>query len=429
MYKSVGYIILILCVANTFTFWLLSKEDLALVMAQPFIAASQLLSLTGLVLSAIAMLFSTRLAILEDIFGGLDADYVLHHIIGGVSFIFLINHPLFLVIHYLPHFKLAAFYIFPGSDLSYNFGIAAIYSMIISFIFIGFIKVSYNAWLWSHRLLVISFGLGSIHTFLVVSDVSKNLYLKLWIYFFIGIGILSALYILFLYKKLGPRFKYVVESITRTEDVFSIYLKPDSLPIKYIPGQFIYIRFDNPKLGNEMHPFSFSSAPWEDGIRVSAKILGDYTKKLSELAPGDFAHVFGPYGRFGTAFMKAERDLVLVGGGIGITPFLSMLRFESVYPKSRKIVIIYSYKIQKEAVFYDEISALVEYIPSVQYIPWPSHEKGRLSAEAVWRSVGSLHGYSILMCGPGGMMNSLKKQFMAHGVGEEQIIFEDFNVL
>ncbi len=429
MYKALGYTILILCCVNTIAFWLLSKDDLAIISTQPFLAVSQILSLLGLVLCSVALLFSTRLAILEDIFGGLDSDYVLHHIIGGISFIFLINHPLFLVIHYLPHFKLALFYIFPSSDLAYNLGIAAIYSMILSFIFIGFIKVSYSAWLWSHRLLVVSFILGSLHTVYIPSDVTRNALLRGWTYIFIAIGIFSSLYILFLYRKFGPRYKYVIENITRTGDVFSIYLKPEEKAIKFVPGQFIYIRFDNQKLGNELHPFSFSSAPWEEGIRVSAKILGDYTKRLTELAPGDFAHIFGPYGRFGSAYMKGDKNLLFIGGGIGITPFLSMLRFESVYPKSRNIVLFYSFKNSQEAVFVDEINTLTSYTPSVRFIPWASHDQGRLNGDAIWRTVGSLAGYTILMCGPQPMMKSLQNQFISRGVDEKDIIFEDFNIL
>jgi predicted ferric reductase len=429
MYKAFGYLILLLCCLNTIAFWLLAKDDLSIVLSQPLLAISQILSLLGLVLMSLALLFSTRMSILEDVFGGLDSDYVLHHIIGGIAFLFLLNHPLFLVVHNLPFYKLSLFYILPSGDLAYNLGIAALYTMIVSFVFIGFIKISYNAWLWSHRLLVISFLLGGLHTMYISSDVSHNLLLRLWTYLFMAIGTFSSIYVLFLYKKFGPRYKYSVETIVRSSDVYSIYLKPVDKQIRFIPGQFIYMRFDNPKIGNEMHPFSFSSAPWEEGIRVSAKILGDYTKRLSELREGDISHVFGPYGRFGTAFMEGKHNLLFIGGGIGITPFLSMLRYESVYPKGRKIVILYSYKTREEAVFNDEIQALVAYIPNVTFIPWPSHEKGRLSGDHVWKSVGTLQGYRILMCGPQPMMMSLQKQFITHGVDEGSIIFEDFNVL
>ncbi len=429
MYKALGYTILVLCCANTIAFWLLGKEDLSTIISQPLLATSQALSLLGLILTAIALLFSTRVAILEDIFGGLDSDYFLHHILGGVAFLCLINHPLFLVVHYLPFYKLALFYVIPGSDFSYNLGLAALYTMIFSFVFIGFVKISYSAWLWSHRLLVVSFLLGALHTMYVTSDVSHNILLRVWTYVFIVIGMLSSIYILFLYKKFGPRYKYIVELVTRTSDVFSIYLRPVDRAMQFIPGQFIYVRFDNQKLGNELHPFSFSSAPWENQIRVSAKILGDYTKKLSELQVGDTAHIFGPYGRFGTSFMEGERDLLFIGGGIGITPFLSMLRFESVYPKNRKIYVIYSYKNHSEAVFYDEIMTLMSYNNTVQFIPWASHERGRLTGDQVWKSVGSLQGLTILMCGPSGMMMNLQKQFIRNGVDEQNIIFEDFNVL
>ncbi len=73
------------------------------------------------------------------------------------------------------------------------------------------------------------------------------------------------------------------------------------------------------------NPFSYSgSTEWED-IRFSIKKAGDFTNTIPDLKPGDRMFVDGPYGTFDLKNPRMQKGLVLMGGGIGIAPAMSMV--------------------------------------------------------------------------------------------------------
>jgi predicted ferric reductase len=430
MYKALGYFIIVMCCLNTVSFWLLAKNDLSILLSQPLLSLSQICGLLGLVLMSLTLLFSTRFAILEDIFGGLDRDYYIHHILGNVSFLLLLNHPLLLIVRTLPNYTFSWVYIFPSTEnIAYTYGIFALYSMFIPFLFIVFIKITYNKWLWTHRILVISFLFSAMHVVSATSDVSVNIYLRSWIWIFIIIGGFSAIYMLILYRFLGPRYEYTVSQMYRKGDILQMQLAAVGRRMFYQPGQFIYIKLFSPGVSTEMHPFTLSSAPWEDTLRVSIKALGDFTKQMTNIQQRDKVIVYGPYGRFGHFFRKSNKPVLMIAGGIGVTPFLSMIRFETVYPKPRKIFLVYSYETYAEGVFNEEIKALVQYAPHIIFVPWCTYDYGYFTAQSAVDIAEDIRKCAILLCGPEQMMMSLQEQFVQMGVREEEILFENFNYM
>lgn len=97
-------------------------------------------------------------------------------------------------------------------------------------------------------------------------------------------------------------------------------------PFTYAPGQFVFVAFDSgPGYAGcrEYHPFTISSAPGAPRFRLFIKALGDCTARIQQLAVGINARVQSPYGGL---FLDADftRPQLWLGGGIGVTPFLSM---------------------------------------------------------------------------------------------------------
>ena len=105
---------------------------------------------------------------------------------------------------------------------------------------------------------------------------------------------------------------------------FEISMVPEHKPIKYKSGQFVFVRFYNQRLTKESHTFSIASKSNDETLRIVVKKLGDYTSNMEELKVGDKVAVEGPYGRFN--YKNYSRDQVWIAGGIGITPFLGMVR-------------------------------------------------------------------------------------------------------
>lgn len=410
----------------TINLWVFSKSDFKLVITQPYRSLGQVFGLLGIVLMSLTLVLTTRNKKIEELFGGMDKVYSIHHILGATSFVFLINHPLLFVVQSLPNLKVAFLYLFPGTDIAYNLGIFAIYFMILSFIFMVFIKLPYHIWKITHQFLGVTFLLGAIHTLIIASDVSSYPPLRIWIGFVIGIGIISELYTLFFYQHLGPKFTYEIEKIERSLDIISVYLKPyGKKNINFLPGQFVYVRFNNQSVGTEPHPFSLSSAPTDPLVRITVKITGDYTLKLPNLKRGDKTYLFGPYGSFGQNINKEKS--IWIGGGIGITPILSLLRNEKYRKEFNSTKIYYCYRTPEEGVFHDEISELVQDTPQITYFKWCTDENRRLTAKKIigLEDIDNIN--SVLCCGPPIMMESLKQQFVELGLPEEKFYNEEFS--
>ena len=111
------------------------------------------------------------------------------------------------------------------------------------------------------------------------------------------------------------------------------------------------------KDGWHRHPFTISSAPHEDVVRVTVKALGDYTSRLQELIePGMPAVIGGPHGRF--SHWKGTDRQVWIAGGVGVAPFLSWLRALDGHQLPHRVDFFYS--ADGEAPFADEIRAIAD---------------------------------------------------------------------
>jgi predicted ferric reductase len=124
--------------------------------------------------------------------------------------------------------------------------------------------------------------------------------------------------------------------------------------------------------------------------------------------------------------------MVWIAGGIGITPFLSLAKHESLFPTGRKIHLIWVINNKNDA-FHDR-ELVKESIKNDQftYAHWFSQEKGRITAEDIVQIIGGekeIQNRLVFMCGPPPMMYALSKGFHYHGLSYRQIIFEDFNML
>ncbi|OIP98123.1 hypothetical protein AUK40_01920 [Candidatus Wirthbacteria bacterium CG2_30_54_11] len=426
-----GTLLIILSTILTFNFWILSKTDITSIQAFPLQSASQIAALIGTLLLSWNFILATRLPVLEDLFGGQDKVYKKHHILGIFSFVLLLHHPILLAFRYLNNTTLALRYFLPSNLLSYNLGIFALWGMIILLILTLFIKLPYQSWLFTHRLLGLPLLIASVHMFLIPSDISQSGLLRYWMFAWVGVGIVSYLYKVYLYRFLGPRNECRVLSVTLHGDIVDIVLKPVDKKMSYLPGQFVFLSTNSKGIGGESHPFSISSYGSGETIRLGIKALGDYTHRLQLLKAGDTAFVYGPYGRFSRRYLDSTKDALWIAGGIGITPFLSLFDYEKTLPsKHRTVHFIYSCVESRENTTFDaEIQGALPAVPHVHYAHFCSTKQGYLTAAKIKAQVGEVKDKLILICGPEVMRVSLTEQFVTMGVPRSNIIFEDFNLL
>ncbi|MDD2823211.1 MAG: ferric reductase-like transmembrane domain-containing protein [Candidatus Daviesbacteria bacterium] len=420
-------LILISIIACTFLY-LTAKPSPYFVLQSSLSAATQITALWGMVLFTITFFLSSRFNFLESIFGPLDKIYKLHQVIARFTVVFLILHVLFLILNSIDNSKMLSRVVLPSSILSFNLGIFSLWSLIVTISVIIYAKIEYQWFVRIQRLFIIPLVLGIAHMLLIKSDSSRYLPLTIFLVFFAFLGFISWFYRVFLYSRFGPKFKYSINSFQMlSDDVFEITLKPEGKKINFQPGQFVYIEFDAPDIPNELHPFSICSSPKDDNLRFIVKTYGSFTNHMRLLRTGDSAVVFGPYGFLGRYFLKAT-DAVCIAGGIGVTPFLSMVNYlEDHKDFLKKVSIFYCAKDEHDAIFKEELNDKAKVLPNLNLECLTTEKNGLLKAEAVKDYVGELKDKVFFLCGPAPMMKSLSKQLRAIGVPSGKIVYEDFD--
>jgi predicted ferric reductase len=363
-------------------------------------------------------------------FGGLDRQYIVHRLTGRASVMFMLLHPIFLLIHSSFSLETLKVYLVPGFEWSVSLGTIsfAVACLLISITLL--IRLPYHIWHITHRFMVLVLILAFVHTVLAGSDVKAHPTMMGVLSLFFAAGVISNIYTAFLYRPLNARTLPVRSARTFSDILELVIERPEGFHFE--PGQFVFVQFSGVNR-SEYFPFSISSDRYEDHIRLSIRASGDTTRKLSgNIQRGDKVRIIGPYGKFGKRYMSHDRDMVWVAGGIGITPFLSMAMNESVHPTGRNIDLFYVMRTHKDAHYDHELMRESSRNRHLRYRHWLSDVSGRITAEDISMLLGPgerLRDRVILLCGPPPMMEDLSRQFRKLGVPAKNIIYEDFNLL
>jgi predicted ferric reductase len=409
-----------------------------------FSGLGRLAGLIGLVLYSFNLFLSTRLRFLENLFGGLNRVYIAHHIIGGVALVALLIHPMSLALKFVPEqLYLAAQFLLPvlaqPIDWPIIYGEVAFLGMVLLLIITFYVKLPYELWRFTHKFLGLAFFFAGLHILVIPSDISRDMFLRTYILTMAAIGLTSFIYRTLLGKILIRREPYVVSKVERiTEGVTRIELVPERKIINYKPGQFVFIRFFQKGLSEEIHPFSISSAPTQDirladdnTLSITVKSLGDFTSRLSQLTPGTQAEIEGAFGKFTYTNFNSPKQ-IWIAGGIGVTPFLSMARSHAnqFNTDKREIHMFYSVRDESELIDQQELFRLSgNELTNFHYYPYAGNiEKRLITADYINAKVGGFQDADLFICGPPPMMKELKHQLIDFGVAKSKIHTEEFSI-
>ena len=192
------------------------------------------------------------------------------------------------------------------------------------------------------------------------------------------------------------------------------------------PGQYATLSFPAyPQLRAE-RSFSIASAPTAPTtLRFGIRISGRYTQVLRRLKPGDVAMVALPFGGF-TFDPSTDHRALFIAGGIGVTPFLSMIRAATDVRVPNQLTLLYSVRSLEDVPYRDELDALAKANPNFRYaiavtsgrIPdAPEFGSGRITPELI---AGALDGraaeYSFFLCGPPAFIGAMRGAVNRKGV-------------
>jgi predicted ferric reductase len=383
---------------------------------------AEIFASTAVVLIATALVLVARPAFLEPYFGGLDRMYQAHKQFAMTAFLLLVAH----------------FLLIPDSEvtaLSKSLGVLAMVGILILLLITiaprvpvvsRLLHLPYHRWRIAHKFLGLFFIVGVVHH-LTAGPISARTAPGLYMMAFALVGVAAYAYKQLFARWLEPYRPHVVERVQHLNGTcVEVTLRPTGQPINYRAGQFAFVYFaDDPNL-REPHPFTVSSAPHEETLRLTIKGSGDWTRHLlRHLKAGARAAVHGGFGMFN--YKHGGRQQVWLAGGIGVTPFLSWLRDLNGRP-AIDVDFFWGVHSEEDAVFLSEFQTTAQAHDNFRLHVRYAVREGNWSADEIAHYAGGdLVDRHIYMCGPIGMMEALTAQFRRMGVPADQIHYEEFN--
>ena len=162
-------------------------------------------------------------------------------------------------------------------------------------------------------------------------------------------------------------------------------------------------------LGTQIYPFSIAASPNEKAIRIATRMRPDseFKNNLKKLKIGEKVRIQGPSGDF-TLRKKSDKPLVFLAGGIGITPFYSMLRYATEEKLPHTLSLLYRNSIPARAAFLDEIKKFNVKLLNLETFK-PSHES------------------IYYLAGPPAFVAKYRKILDEAGIDEDNIKTEEFS--
>ncbi|WP_190972549.1 FAD-dependent oxidoreductase [Bifidobacterium myosotis] len=315
---------------------------------------------------------------------------------------------------------------------------------------------------WLHRLNLVAIALIALHVHVIDYIAS----IKPFIFLFDAATI--AVFAYYVWSSVNRRafaLRGWVASVRpladRVTELRVTFGSGDREQIRWNPGDFAFIAFPGKRGMHEFHPFSLTNAypspnstsfaaartpgpmaantstangtvlttPHPDAPVMSFAIRadGDFTARIASLKPGDVVRVVPPYGRYAEFIKEHDRThdnthgtvpLVLIGGGIGITPLLGVLT--TYADGARPVDFLYTARSERDFIYRDELEQFGRTTPSTRI---------RLMAqrpdEAIIAPMIRPHAI-YLIAGPQPMMEAVRAILFSHGVAADDIYYEPF---
>ena len=223
-----------------------------------------------------------------------------------------------------------------------------------------------------------------------------------------------------------------IEIHSSTLKTFEIAI-PKNIQWNFLPGQYVDIAMlDEP---SSFCGFSLTSIPgFTTNFSISIKkTTNPLTQFLFQCVPGDQIIVRGPSGDFILDYNRHPK-VVLIGGGIGVTPLISMFRTALTHSTKPIVLFFHSAKNESELLFYKEFQEATEKYPNLSYFCTVTRQSdwlgntSRFTTEFLLNNITqqSLLEFDFYVCGPGSMNSDFEKNLLENGINKSKIHLESY---
>ncbi len=292
-------------------------------------------------------------------------------------------------------------------------------------------RVSYETWYGLHLYTYLAIALGFGHELAVGTDFTNDsVALLFWIGLYVAAAALIVVFRVGQPIALSLRHQLRVAAVVpEGPGVVSVYVTGRDLDqLACRAGQYFVWRFLAGDGWWRAHPFSLSAAPNGDNLRITIKDLGDYSHRLLALKPGTRVFAEGPYGAL-TGALRRRARVLLIAGGIGITPLRALL--EELPAGRGAVTLVYRASDWNDVVFREELDQLVH--QRGDRIHYLVGERGRemrrdpLIPRELQKLVPDVRHRDVYVCGPIPMMDAVRRSLRALRVPDAQIHMERFS--
>ncbi len=381
---------------------------------------SQYFGVAALISMSFVQVFATRVTGLENIFGSMDRIYVLHKWLAILAMLLMVLHDIIDA----EMDGLGAETLL--SELGETLGEISLYGFLILATLSIATFVPYHLWKFTHKFMGALFAAGAIHFVLIQKPVALTDPLGVYTLAFCVAGVLAYIYTLLPTGMFKGWRGFTVTNIEDTGGALAVTLAPRSRGHRHRAGQFAFVEFDVPNLG-EGHPFTISQAPDGQGtIRFTIKDLGDYTAALrDQLTTGTTARVSRPFGHFHV--QHGNREQIWIAAGVGITPFVAWS--QALKETDGPAHLFFCATSRSAAPHIQELEAIAAAKPNLNLHLIESNISGRLTANQVSSAVNSeKSGVTVAFCGPKPMRETLREQLTTTGFSRSRFRYEEFEI-
>lgn len=266
-------------------------------------------------------------------------------------------------------------------------------------------RLAYETWHFIHLYTYLAIALAFSHQFATGADFVDRRARVLWSALYIVVGLLLIRYRIVAPIRSALRHDLRIARIqAESHDTFSVYITGRDVDrLRAQPGQFFRWRFLTRDLWWVASPYSLSAPASRDTLRITVRPAGRHSAALARLAPGTRVLAEGPYGGL-TAARRRRREVLLIAGGVGITPLRAL--FETLPGGPGTVTLLYRAGHELDLVLRHELDDIAARRgATVHYLIGPRDGPGGdpLSSRNLAHRLGDIRGRDVYLCGPPGM--------------------------
>jgi predicted ferric reductase len=369
---------------------------------------------------------------------GIDIIYFFHRYLAVIAFAIISAHVLILQIGYPSATGLIHPWIAPWHMTAGRISFVLIVLLIATSLGRKKMHIEYDRWRLAHAVLAVGallLALGHIEGvgYYINAPLNRVLWTALVLFWFA---------LLFHIRVVRPWLiankPYRVKEVRKEPGrVWTLALEPEHhQSVAFMPGQFAWVTLRATPFQLKEHPFSISSSPEKSGcLEFTVKELGDFTRTIGDIRPGEIGYVDGPYGAFSIDRYRQAPGYAFIAGGVGIAPIMSMIRAMADRGDTRSLILFDGNRLWDHVLFREELDSLkarlnlrVIHVLGEPPEDWRG-ERGLVTREILERHLpDDYRTLEYFICGPTPMIRRTERDLRALHVPLRRIHSEIFDI-